>query len=148
MFDNISHLFVGIIFHLLVPGLVKTKMMKEVIPGNKDKKNQQLMEMFSVTTDDYVRTSLNTVGWCQRSDGCFTHWFTMVTVNLRTEYSIDTQFLNIYLSNSKIAWLHYPALIPPCMSVCLYSFQEVTMLWGLYSQFWYITFLNYLLQWL
>lgn len=35
---------------------------------------QKFISFFTVSVDSYVSSSLNTIGWTDNTNGCFTHW--------------------------------------------------------------------------
>lgn len=54
--------------------MVETNMLREVKVKLDSESIRKFLSSYTVDVDSYVTSSLNTIGWTDNANGCFTHW--------------------------------------------------------------------------
>lgn len=68
---------------------METKLMRGGVLTTHDRILELVRSVFTVSVDTYVARSLNTIGWTDNTNGCFSHWVFDKLADLQTKWILD-----------------------------------------------------------
>lgn len=72
------------------------------MPKINDRVFQKFMSFFTVGVDSYVSSSMNTIGWTDNTNGCFTHWiFERMAADMQSKRAQDNAISGLMLQHQK-----------------------------------------------